>query len=507
MVPSPDVKQRGNVSSTTTSVSSTTTSTTPEKYTPIITDIETYKSQNDAANKEKFKNIDWKSKIVKRVPNEFGGPLGCLLIMTFSHFIVFYFFACLNVNGGALILPESWSLTGLQEWGYKLFSILYEKAFPTAYAIQVYWIFQIANAIFYVTLPGIGIDGLPLPTLNGKHLSYHCNALCTWYVTIPLMFVLHITGVFPLTDIYDNLGPITTVAVLSSDLIAIAVYLYAIVSGEAEQDNSGNVIYDFFMGAWLNPRIGKLDIKMFAEVRVSWIMLFLITLSCAVKQYEQLGYVTFSMGFILLAHGIYCNAIMKGEQCIPPTWDIYHEKWGWMLCWWNLAGVPLVYCTQPVYILTHPPEMLQGSPLVNGFMLVLLLVGYYIFDTVNSQKNTFRMRLAGIWKPRPWAFPQLPWAVLSNPKFMITKAGSPLLIDGWYSLARKLHYTADMMMALTWTMSCGYHHFIPHFYAFFFSGMLYHRCLRDEHKCAEKYKQDWVEYCKRVQYRFIPYIY
>ena len=29
---------------------------------------------------------------------------------------------------------------------------------------------------------------------------------------------------------------------------------------------SGNHVYDFFMGAWLNPRIGNFDLKFFAEV-------------------------------------------------------------------------------------------------------------------------------------------------------------------------------------------------------------------------------------------------
>ena len=31
-----------------------------------------------------------------------------------------------------------------------------------------------------------------------------------------------------------------------------------------------NFIYDFFMGASLNPRIGSLDIKMLYETRIAW---------------------------------------------------------------------------------------------------------------------------------------------------------------------------------------------------------------------------------------------
>ena len=44
--------------------------------------------------------------------------------------------------------------------------------------------------------------------------------------------------------------------------------------------------YDFFMGTELNPRSfdGKLDWKMFAELRISWVTLFLLTASAAAKQ-------------------------------------------------------------------------------------------------------------------------------------------------------------------------------------------------------------------------------
>ena len=40
------------------------------------------------------------------------------------------------------------------------------------------------------------------------------------------------------------------------------------------------------MGAILHPRLfgGRLDMKMFAEIRVSWFLLFILTLSCAVEK-------------------------------------------------------------------------------------------------------------------------------------------------------------------------------------------------------------------------------
>lgn len=118
----------------------------------------------------------------------------------------------------------------------------------------------------------------------------------------------------------------------------------------------GNHSYDFFMGAWLNPRIGTFDFKFWTEVhtpsqslglyptiplrsrsllcvrvplqlRVAWIMLFFLTVGAAAKQYEVYGFLSTPMIFMLVAHGLYTNACMKGEECVPPTWDIFYEKW------------------------------------------------------------------------------------------------------------------------------------------------------------------------------------
>ena len=59
-----------------------------------------------------------------------------------------------------------------------------------------------------------------------------------------------------------------TGAILFADCQAAAWYAYAVASGQTHR-MSGNAVYDYFMGAILHPRLfgGRLDIKMFAEVR------------------------------------------------------------------------------------------------------------------------------------------------------------------------------------------------------------------------------------------------
>lgn len=73
---------------------------------------------------------------------------------------------------------------------------------------------------------------------------------------------------------------------------------------------------------------------------------------------------------------------MKGEECVPTTWDIFFEKWGFMLIFWNLCGVPLAYSFQSVYILQQGTRELLPFPAVVA-LFVWLLGCYYVWDTAN----------------------------------------------------------------------------------------------------------------------------
>ena len=183
-----------------------------------------------------------------------------------------------------------------------------------------YWVFIVVEGIFYVTLPGIQVKGNPLRHDHGRRLPYHCNALWSFYLTTVMALSLHFSGLFKLTFLIDHFGSIMSVAIISGFLVSIDVFGRALGTG-TEHKMTGYWVYDFFMGAPLNPRIGKwLDLKMFAEVRIPWFILFFTTLAATLRQYETYGYVTPQMGVVLLGHYLYANACAKAEECIVPTW-------------------------------------------------------------------------------------------------------------------------------------------------------------------------------------------
>ena len=109
---------------------------------------------------------------------------------------------------------------------------------------------------------------------------------------------------------------------------------------------------------------------------------------------------------------------------------MYFEKWGFMLIFWNMAGVPLSYCHCTLYLANHAPSVYHWNRYALAAFFVSYLFCYWVWDTCNSQKNRFRQQERGKLIERK-AFPQLPWQTVKNPKMIKTKTGDSILVDGW----------------------------------------------------------------------------
>lgn len=432
---------------------------------------------------------------------EFGGSAGVTAMMIGFPCLMWYMWiGATYYDGGFPVRAPG------QSWGdfaAHLVHLVYEGAFPTAKAWAMYWSFGIFEMLLYLFAPGVYAYGKPLPHEGGKQLKYYCSGFCSLYITLATVGLLHVTGLFSLSSIINEFGPLLSVSILSGYLVAIVAYFSAIARG-AQHRMTGYFLYDFFMGAELNPRMfGILDFKMFFEVRLPWYILLLLSLSTAVRQYETLGYVSGEVAFILMAHWLYANACAKGEELIITTWDMYYEKWGFMLIFWNMSGVPLSYCHSTVYLASHHPDEYRWNRVFLAVLFVAYIFVYWVWDSCNGQKNSFRAAERGTLTKRN-TFPQVPWQSIENPRKIETQTGDALLADGWYGMARKVHYSCDTFFAICWGLITGFDSPFPWFYAAFFVPMIAHRAMRDIERCREKYGDAWKEYEKQVPYLFIP---
>ena len=311
---------------------------------------------------------------------EFGGPAGALAIMLASHVAVYYLHLCVEAAGGDLYsLPRT--LAGLRA----TWADLRAHATPTFASWCAYLGFLAHQAILALVCPGPVVLGYPCSVPPGERrargvvdaddedaddkdaddkdavpkvrLAYTCNALAAWWCTLGTVAVaVAAFGDAPLVWVADRRGELLTCAVITADLASLAAYAHATLTGAAES-TTGQPAYDLFMGAARNPRAfgGKLDWKMWTELRVSWVALFLLTLASAAKARRRFGAVDPSSAALLLAHWLYANACQKGEESVPFTWDVFHEKWGWMLIFWNLAGVPFAYSVNAAFVASRGP--------------------------------------------------------------------------------------------------------------------------------------------------------
>lgn len=249
---------------------------------------------------------------------EFGGSVGVTVMMIGFPLLMWYMWIGATYYDGRFPVRKDGQSMG--DFLLHLAHLVREGAYPSLRAWTIYWTFLLFEAVCYMVLPGVTTVGKPIPHEGGRQLAYYCSGMWSFYTTIAVAAALHVTGLFPLYRLLDEFGPLLSVAIISGFGVSVVAYVSALVRG-AQHRMSGYPLYDFFMGAELNPRIfGILDFKMFFEVRLPWYMLFLISCAAAARQYEQLGYVSGEVGFLIMAHFLYANACAKGEEFIPPTW-------------------------------------------------------------------------------------------------------------------------------------------------------------------------------------------
>jgi delta24(24(1))-sterol reductase len=243
----------------------------------------------------------------KKKSYEFGGPLGVTAMMIGFPILMYYLWICLWFYDGKLVTPTS--LDDIQPFLHRMwehvrvvssFLILQsvftvpnaeKDASPNLHAWKVYSTFFIFQLALALVMPGYQQEGLPVPSLGYKTLMYNCNGIICLYLTIITAAVLNYTGIFRLSEIIDNYGHLMSVSMFYGFGVSFGMYFVAIATG-TQMRMSNNFIYDVFMGASLNPRIGSVDLKMWAEVRIPWFVVFFLAVSGGCKQYEQYGYVT-----------------------------------------------------------------------------------------------------------------------------------------------------------------------------------------------------------------------
>lgn len=369
-------------------------------------------------------------------------------------------------------------------WDFRIFT------WEAALVFLGWLLFQVA---LHLILPGEKIEGTKLA--DGSRLTYKLTGLKNFVITVG--FALYF-GFFRndlnLSWLYDNYVPLMTSAIAFSLLFSAYLYARSFVPGRllaSEGSCTGNVIYEFFLGRELNPRIGSLDLKEFCELYPGLIGWVILNLGMAHKQLAMTGTISAPMVLVNIFQAIYVLDSLVFERAILTTMDITTDGFGFMLAFGDLAWVPFTYSLQTRILVTRSPS-LPWIALVG--IISLKILGYVTFRGSNSQKDLFRRN------------PNDP--AVAHLRTLPTERGTKLIISGWWGISRHINYFGDWLMGVAWCLPAGTESgIVPYFYAIYFAILLIHRELRDEEACRKKYKADYDKYCKIVPYRIVPFLY
>ncbi|KAH6913207.1 C-14 sterol reductase [Coprinopsis sp. MPI-PUGE-AT-0042] len=417
---------------------------------------------------------------------EFLGPPGATLVSLGVPFLIYaLYFGCNESSGGCP--PTPWAsipdriLLALKDTDW-LKKTLWDQDAAVAYA--GWYAFCVLS---WAILPGDWVEGTTLRT--GEKKSYKINAFATFLLALGIISGLILrNGPESFTFIYNHWPGLVTASILNSFIQAVWCYASSFRKGSllALGGNSGNFIYDWFIGRELNPSIGSLELKSFNELRPGLILWVLIDISMMCEQAVRRGgiaNVTDSMWLVLAFHGWYVADSLYNEPAILTTMDITSDGFGFMLSVGDLAWVPFVYSLQARYLAFNQIEL---GPYKTAAIIGANAFGYYIFRDANGEKNDFRNG--------------------KNPRRERSE-GTKLLVSGWWGICQHPNYLGDWLMAVAWCLPTGFNTPVTYFYPIYFAVLLLHRQLRDDEACHKKYGDDWVAYKQRVPYRIIPYLY
>ena len=343
------------------------------------------------------------------------------------------------------------------------------------------------------------------------------------------------------TFLWDNYIQVITANLLICTVISIFVYVgsFSVPSpGMRNPDlrelapggHTGNVLYDFFIGRELNPRIqlpipfasetsSTIDLKLWCEMRPGLLGWLILNLSNVARQYRTYGHVTDSIILITLFQSFYVLDALYMESSILTMIDTIMDGFGFMLSFGDLVWVPFLYSVQTRYLAVFPLELgITGVCVVLG----VTTAGYLVFRGANNQKNRFRTNPND---PR-----------VKNVKYIQTRTGSRLMVSGWWGYARHINYLGDWIMSWGYCLPTGIAGYtiietlnpttggfqkqavqtpevrgwgtlFTYFYVLYFGVLLVHREQRDEEKCKKKYGVDWERYTSLVRSRILPGVY
>ncbi|XP_076638714.1 lamin B receptor [Colletes latitarsis] len=406
-------------------------------------------------------------------PQEWGGRFGTFILIFLTPLIT--------------ILPQLMCTQNQCEFGYPdiptdLNSYINLEAFAT------YLGFFLFVTIVSITPIGRKVDG---PQSRIGRLQYRLNGFLCALLSL-IIFIICIYKEFEFSDfIIQNYVQLS----ISGWVIGVILSLLLFVKGGKApvanlniHGSTNSVIYNFWQGREINPRIGSLDVKIniFRTAMIAMILINLIFITKAIEEAESYNTEHLNINVLLVAslQIIYSMDSLFFESTILTTFEVMYEGTGYMLCTGYML-FPFLATLTTKYVLYNKPQFsyLLACP------ILVFIIGYLLYRISNTQKNEFRRNPLS--------------SAVAHLDTIPTIRGTKLIVSGLWGHVRHPNYLGDIMM--WWSMSCLSLacDILPYYYAIMCTGLLMHRAIRDNERCKMRYGLAWEQYMSRVKYMIL----
>ena len=433
-----------------------------------------------------------------RIPNWIHKVFIPLLFLTLCPPAVFVFWYINTALDGSFM--NFWHLVANQGLFITVAKIWGPVFFGSATAWKILGTFAAFELLLMRLIPGKPFLGPITP--KGNIPVYKANGPACYLITLAAFFLgAYAFNWFSPTIIYDNMGPLLGALNIFSLLFCVLLCFKGIYKPSSSDNGiSGHALFDFYWGTELYPRIFGWDVKQFTNCRFGMMSWGLILFSYAAKQYEINGAVSNSMTVSVALQLIYITKFFFWETGYLRSLDIMHDRAGFMICWGCLVWVPCIYTSPSFYLVNHPivlSDTLATAIFTTGALFVII---NYLAD---RQRQTVRAKNGNcsVWLKKP----DLIEATYTTQDGEMKK--SLLLASGWWGIARHFHYIPEIAGAFLWSLPALFTSFMPYFYVIFLTILLVDRAFRHDKRCSEKYGPYWDQYCEKVPYKIIPFVY
>ncbi|XP_058655476.1 delta(14)-sterol reductase TM7SF2 isoform X1 [Onychostoma macrolepis] len=327
---------------------------------------------------------------------------------------------------------------------------------------------------------------------DGKRLKYKLNGLHAFLLTVVLMLVLWFSGVLRAGSVTLRIFSLVSAGMAVSLIFSLTLFLCPIrtpSSAHVTYDNTAKPLLRFVLGQSMDPRLGIIDVKHFVMVRIGFIGWAMMDVNYLLTAVEMKN-VSLSLLLVVVFQLIYILDFLIDESSVLTTKEFTEEPIGFIMILGEFIWIPF-FSSLPVYFLLQRPNHIHFLSAV--LICVLFAAGFLIYYLSNEEKDGFRRN------PNDPAYARL--------KTIRSPAGSSLLVSGWFGWVRHPNYSGDILMMFAWCLPCGFSSVLPYFPALQCFQLLRQRANEIEESCLKKHRDAWREYCRRVPYKLLPYVY